>query len=740
MQVQPLAEKHPFAQTLKDWEHGVKVDCGDDWDWDVIEAAVERGPHPSADTKESYELFRDDIRYQEKAGFCKVYSWEELKRLRPKKLKVSPAAVVPQRDRRGRIILDLSYPVTYVIDGKSIIVQESVNVTTKIKAPQQPVKEIGKVFPRLCQYLKSVPRGAHVLFSKADISDGFWRLIVEGDDCFNFAYVLPQPPGEPIRIVVPSALQMGWVESPGYFCCATETIRDLIHYHVDNETQLPHDPVEDKLSVPEVPRRAREESPSKLLQVYVDDFCNAATQSMDGSHLPTISRATVHSIHSIFPPPDVTGHEGGKQPMSEKKLDKGEGIWSTQKEMIGFDWDGAKRTVTLPEEKSKRYTDAAKSMLQKKKVPTKKFQKVVGQLKHAAMIMPAAKGFFTPINRAVQGQPKHIGLGSSSEIRHSLTDICELLKMLTKRPTHVDEIIPGAPKYIGFHDAAAEGAGGVWFSLECSMPPIVWRTKFPEDIQRQVVSDSNPTGTLTNSDLELAAEVLAVGVLIDHTPSVKRMTVGTLCDNTPTVSWINNMASKASTPTAGRLLRGLALMMFTNHMGPLVTTHVAGDDNILADIASRPTKAKQFFRANSPTHLTDPQFLQLFLAAFPLPHKAKWEMPIVTGTRLASNVFATLRGTRLEMQQWIQTSARNTGKHGSSSPVEKDWTLISKGRAAPNNSTHSLPLLSSSGKATSATELRSEFNQLKKLLGTSPKSLFWTCMATPDGPTQPKKN
>ncbi len=35
---------------------------------------------------------------------------------------------------------------------------------------------------------------------------------------------MPQPPGEPVKIVVLSSLQMGWVESPPspYFCATTE--------------------------------------------------------------------------------------------------------------------------------------------------------------------------------------------------------------------------------------------------------------------------------------------------------------------------------------------------------------------------------------------------------------------------------------------------------------------------------------------------------------------------------------
>jgi hypothetical protein len=53
MQPQPLAEVHPFAPTLWKWQQGIPVDCGPDWERSVIEAAVDRGPHPMAQTPES---------------------------------------------------------------------------------------------------------------------------------------------------------------------------------------------------------------------------------------------------------------------------------------------------------------------------------------------------------------------------------------------------------------------------------------------------------------------------------------------------------------------------------------------------------------------------------------------------------------------------------------------------------------------------------------------------------------
>ena len=164
-----------------------------------------------------------------------------------------------------------------------------------------------------------------ICFSKLDISDGFWRLVVRPEDSYNFTYVLPQLPGQPIKIVVPSALQMGWVESPSYFCTVTECAQDLTQHLIDNKTTLPQHPIKVQMTIPDVPPRARAECPSKILQVYVDGFCHAATQSTDGLHLAKVRRAGIHAIHAYFPEPMITKHINGKDPTSKGKLDKGDG-------------------------------------------------------------------------------------------------------------------------------------------------------------------------------------------------------------------------------------------------------------------------------------------------------------------------------------------------------------------------------------------------------------------------------
>ena len=83
------------------------------------------------------------------------------------------------------------------------------------------------MMPRILEFMAHVPPQHPIFFSKYDISDGFWRMVVAAGSEWNFAYVLPQEEGQPIGLVIPSALQMGWKKSPDYFCSASETARDV---------------------------------------------------------------------------------------------------------------------------------------------------------------------------------------------------------------------------------------------------------------------------------------------------------------------------------------------------------------------------------------------------------------------------------------------------------------------------------------------------------------------------------
>jgi hypothetical protein len=168
---------HPFSDTLREWETGAPVDCGPPWSREAIEAAIAKGAHKSATSAESIALIIEDVTYQVKAGYAEVSTWEELRRSCPWYLKVSPLAVVPQQNSRGRMILDLLFAVRQgqrsrghsQLPAGMDVLQASVNDTTMRLAPEAPVKELGNVLPRLLNFMATVHTDEH-----KDLTDGYW--------------------------------------------------------------------------------------------------------------------------------------------------------------------------------------------------------------------------------------------------------------------------------------------------------------------------------------------------------------------------------------------------------------------------------------------------------------------------------------------------------------------------------------------------------------------------------------
>jgi hypothetical protein len=114
---------------------------------------------------------------------------------------------------------------------------------------------------------------------------------------------------------------MGWTESPGYFCAATETGRNILQALMDAKVQLPPHQFNSFIT-PATPARrqtsARSTRSWQIPAVYVDDYVLATVESHDGSNLDRVGRAALHTIHGLYPPPAQSDHVGGKDPISLK--------------------------------------------------------------------------------------------------------------------------------------------------------------------------------------------------------------------------------------------------------------------------------------------------------------------------------------------------------------------------------------------------------------------------------------
>ena len=158
--------------------------------------AMARGPHKSA--REEATFVCEDI-----LDFCVQGYWAVLPYTHVREwpgLRISPLGVVPQLDRRPRLIVDYSY--------------SGVNEETVPLAPKEAM-QFGRALQRvMSKIVHADPKYGPVQLSKIDIADGFYRVWLQLADIVKLGVALPTSYGQPLLVAFPLALPMGWVESP----------------------------------------------------------------------------------------------------------------------------------------------------------------------------------------------------------------------------------------------------------------------------------------------------------------------------------------------------------------------------------------------------------------------------------------------------------------------------------------------------------------------------------------------
>ena len=114
--------------------------------------------------------------------------------------------------------------------------------------------------------------------------------------------------------------------------------------------------------------------------------------------------------------------------------------------------------------------------------------------------------------------------------------------------------------------------------------PILWRHPWPAEVAQQLVSTSNPDGSINNSELELAG-TLAGNDVLAHEVDLTETTTATGTDNSAGLSWSTKGAVSTSTPAA-YLLR-LQSIHQRRYRYQQRNFFVPGDANRMADDASR---------------------------------------------------------------------------------------------------------------------------------------------------------
>lgn len=742
----PLAQAHPAGPMLAHFgTHGCPVEISSDWTLEQLDQAVQYGAHPSAESIEATTALRTEALEKVDQGFARLVYWKDLRAqiVSGAKLhtKISPIAAIPHKSRLFRMILDLSNKGQR---RRGQTATPSVNeLTDPNSAPSQSMDQLGNTLGRVIYAVATQPTSkGPILFCKLDIKDGFWRMCVPKDSTENFCYVLPQLPGQPlsdIQLVVPDSIQMGWTKSPDFFSAGTETGRDIAEW-LRKLPSLPPHPLESHTLNHSDPHFYQHHFPSPqslddpelcekffhLFEVFVDDYIGLV-QSTDVSVLQHHSRALLHGIHQIFPPPLATGHDASENPISLKKLVvDGDGIWDTVKEILGWIFNGLERTMQLPASKVQKLRDTIHQTLRDGRIQRKAFESLIGKCQHACLGIPGGRALLPPLYKALAAANKAnqhlVHIHPKSAQANALADLQTFIKLLGDNPIHCQQLVPGQPAYIGYCDACKFGAGGIWLSGIQNLHPIVWRIKWP-----QPIVDRLTDGTLTINDLEMAG-ILLQYLLLEQLVPMKHLHTAVWCDNTSAVIWTTKMSSSKSL-IGQQLTRALAARMITNKSSHLAALSIAGIDNPLADLASRSFRKTG---AQGNYDLTDSAFLTKFNSDFVLPQNTSWLL-LRLHNNVSSLVFSVLLGMTPPMGSWIRLkkSACDIGLTGPTSPAVFTWTHFSPEcqKKIGLNSSCVLPVTSVKGMRVADTE--SGLAQFRTRFAPSARPLNWTTSPTP---------
>lgn len=550
------------------------------WPRERIAQAAARGSHQSA---------KDDAEFvcEELAEFCAQGFWTVLPlsvAITLPHLRLSPLGVVPQRNRRPRLIVDYTF--------------SEVNQDTIKLAPNEAM-QFGLTLQRLLSRIVDAnPCYGAVKLAKIDIADGFYRISLQPADIPKLGVILPARSAVTAEALValPLALPMGWVESPPYFTSVTETACDLTNAALRAGTLLPRHDLEPLAATPPVeaakgalggtPRLAvsglakRWPPPLAYSDVYVDDFILAAQTRR---HQHRTMRAALHSIDAVFRPLTPHDRPTRKAPVSLKKLRQGDAHWSTQKTVLGWDIDTIAGTITLPPHRIARLYQLLDAFpASRRRAPLAEWHQLLGELRSMALALPGARGMFSVLQNTLRYSDRN-RVRLTSRVFDCLEDFRALANTLAARPTRLRELIPtSTASAVGACDACKRGMGGVWFRRHGA--PIVWRAAFPPHIQAALITHDTPHGSISVSDLELAG-IIAHKDILATTAVTAEHTIWLAGDNRASIVWARKGSATAVTARA-YLLRLNALHQ-RRHRYVAQHDYIAGPVNAMADDASR---------------------------------------------------------------------------------------------------------------------------------------------------------
>jgi hypothetical protein len=186
--------------------------------------------------------------------------------------------------------------------------------------------------------------------------------------------------------------------------------------------------------------------------------------------------------------------------------------------VLGWVLDTVEKTIQIPLHRVERlHTILAGIPNTQRRTSTKKWQKVIGELRSMALAVPGAPGLLCSLQEVLRHKVNdgaRVRLGS--HVHAFFDDFRWLAYGLATWPTRMLEVVPSvSPVTRGAYDASGKEMGGVQFvpNKNGIIQPYLWRSPFSLKVTRWLVSTSNPTGKVNNSDLELVVLVAQNDIL-----------------------------------------------------------------------------------------------------------------------------------------------------------------------------------------------------------------------------------
>jgi hypothetical protein len=141
-------------------------------------------------------------------------------------------------------------------------------------------------------------------------------------------------------------------------------------------------------------------------------------------------------------------------------------------------------------------------------IPFEEFRSTIYKIRHAFLSIPAGRGLLSPFYSLLGRQPPVVFLQCNICLQQALRETRTFLRDSITAPTHCRSLVTGWPDVVGICDASKFGVGGIVIGELRVVMPTVFRLEWPPAIQAELVSESNPAGSITNSNLECAGLVL----------------------------------------------------------------------------------------------------------------------------------------------------------------------------------------------------------------------------------------